>query len=692
MHPVWRWVGSLLAERDRWPLWLPVVFAAGIGVYFALPVEPPAWIARAALAALAGLAVAAWRGGRVPAAAVLLGLALAAGGFARAQWEAERAAAPMLSREIGPATVDGRLVAVDRLEEGARLLIADPVIERLPAAGTPRLVRVRLRDADAVPPVGARVALLAVLGPPPEASAPGAYDFRRQAYFDGLGGVGFALGGATVVQPPRSAADGPALWFETLRQHVAARILANMDAPAAAVAVALMTGEQSAIDAGTMQAMRASGLAHLLSISGVHISLVAGMVFFAVRALLALWEGAALARPIKKYAALAALLAAALYTLVVGAPVPAQRSLIMAGAVLAAVVADRVSLGMRLVAAAAFAVLLIAPDSLTGASFQLSFAAVVALVATFETARAPLAAWRAEGSRLRGALIYAGGVALTSVVAGLATLPFSLYHFQQVSFYGVLANMIAVPLTGALVMPACVAAYLLMPFGAEAIAFVVLGWGLDAIVWTARAVAGLPGAMALVPAVPFGTLLAATFGGLWLCLWRRRWRWLGAPAILAAGFAAMLLSRPPDILVSPDAGLIAVRGADGGLLFSTQRAERFTRDVWLRRAGQTAGVTWPKTGVSRDGSLACDAAGCLYRAHGRVVALPRERAALGEDCAIADVVVAPMAVSGCAAPLVVDRFAAARRGAHAIYLDAGGVRVETARARRDARPWSGGRT
>ena len=433
-----------------------------------------------------------------------------------------------------------------------------------------------------------------------------------------------------------------------------------------------------------------AGLAHLLAISGLHIGLVAGILFFAVRFLLAAIPPVALRYPVKKWAALAALAGAFFYLLLSGATVPTQRAFLMLAVVLAAVVLDRTAISMRLVAWAAVLVLLIAPESLLSASFQMSFAAVTALVAVYEALAGRSSAWRTGAGRVRKFGLYVSGVLLTTVVAGMATAPFALYHFNRFALYSVAANLIAVPLTGLWIMPWAICAFALMPFGLEALALAPMGWGIDAVIAVAETVAAWPGAVALAPAMPGIGLVIAAIGGLWFCLWRRRWRVLGLGAV-AAGLATVAFVRPPDVMVNGTGRLMAVRTLSGGMAVSSSRRSKFVAETWLRRAGQDRAAPWPREGLSPDGGLGCDSLGCIYRANGQTVALVLHPAALDEDCARATVVISTIPVRGrrCRrAAVVIDRFDLWRRGAHALWLDAGGIRVRSVAEASGRRPWT----
>lgn len=675
------------AERQRLLLWVPVLFGAGSGLYLTLPVEPVVWAAPAA-AGLCTLAALLLRR-HTAAALALAALALLALGVAAADWRTERVRAPVLVEAVGPADVSGRLVWVGAGEGPQRYLLDRVQIEGVAPAETPQRVRISVRNPGAGGTIapGSWLAARASLRPPPAPAEPGAWDFARQAWFQRIGAVGFAYGAPEAVAAPVGEEGGWLSLLSAIRHWVSAQILAHAAPSAGPFAAALLTGDRSAIEDSALKAMRDSGLAHLLAISGLHVGLVAGFIFFSVRGLLALVEPVALRRPIKKWAAVAALLAAAAYLLLSGMSVPTQRAFVMVGVVLLAIMLDRASFSMRLIAWAALLVLVIAPESMLGPSFQMSFAAATALIATYEVARGPFARLAARGGLALRPLVYGAGVALTSLVAGIATSPFAVYHFNRFADYGLLANLGAVPITGFWIMPWGLVALVLMPFGFEGLALEPMGWGIDAVVWIARAVAAQPGAVTLVPAMPAAALLAIAVGGLWLCLWRSRWRFAGV-AVIAGGLLLAGLERRPDILVEGAARVMAVRGEDGRLWLSTCQRGRFVSDVWLRRDGQAEAPTWPAAGPPA-AALRCDTLGCIQRRDGHTVAFVRDPRALDEDCGRADLVVSAVpAWDLCPGPeAVVDRFDLWRGGGHAIWLEPESVRVESVAEARGARPW-----
>ncbi|MEW5729782.1 MAG: ComEC/Rec2 family competence protein, partial [Pseudomonadota bacterium] len=483
----------MLAERERWPLWLPVLLGLGIALYFSLTSEPAGWAGAAAFlaAAAAALAVRRWPGVMV----VAVGLATVALGFAAAQSRAHRVALPVLERPSGAVRASGVVEKVEPRAGGSQRVVLSEVTLDGHDGPVPARIRIGLRpDAPAVT-AGDRLAVRALLTPPPQPVMAGAFDFARHAWFQGLGAVGRAIGPVEMLPPPADLgwADSARLGLGAFRQAVTARVVAAVPGPEGGVAAALIAGETAGIPQDLLDAYRDSGLAHLLSISGLHMSLVAGLVFMVVRGALALVPAVALRHPIKKWAAAVAMVATFGYMLMAGAPVPTQRAFLMTGIVLVAVMLDRQAISMRLVAWAAVAVLMLAPEALIGPSFQMSFAAVVALIAAYEVVAPRMAAWKAGQRGLVAALgLYVGGVVFSTLIAGSATAVYGVYHFNRFAVFSVVANLAAVPLTGFLVMPFALVALVLMPLGLEGLALAPMGWGVAAVNWVAVEVASWP--------------------------------------------------------------------------------------------------------------------------------------------------------------------------------------------------------
>jgi competence protein ComEC len=569
----------LEGERDQLPLWLPVMLGLGVACWFLLSDER-AWAACGLVfAGVGALGVALDRGGRFWRAVAVGGFAAAAG-LGLVWWRAERVAAPVLGRPT-VATFSGRIVRVEPLaaRELVRLTLADVGLgeeARGPAVLPPRL-RVNLQEED-VPAglaVGATVRLRARLMPPPAAAVPGAYDYARVAWFDRVGAIGRGFAPVTIV----SGGGGG----EGLRSRLTRHITGRVGGSAGGIAAALATGDVGAIDGEDAEAMRRAGLAHLLSVSGLHITAVVAATMLLVLRLLALSPWLALRVRLPLVAAGAGAAAAIGYTLLTGAQVPTIRSCVAALLVLAALAMGRQAVTLRLVAAGATVVLLVWPEALAGPSFQLSFAAITAIVAFHEHPR--IAAF--FGPHEEGWPRRFGRAILSLLATGLlveaALMPIAVYHFHKAGLYGALANMVAIPLTTFVVMPLEALALLLDGAGLGAPAWWLTERALGALLWIARTVAAAPGSVAVLPATPEGAYALAVGGGLWIALWRTRWRRLGVLP-LALGIAWAAATPAPDLLVTGDGRHVAVRTA-GGVALLRDRAGDYVRDTLSANAG-----------------------------------------------------------------------------------------------------------
>ena len=409
-------------------------------------------------------------------------------------------------------------------------------------------------------------------------------------------------------------------------------------------------------------------------------------MFFATRGGLALIPYLAVRLPIKKIAAAITLIALFCYLMLSGAAIPTERAFVMNGIVFAAILIDRLRISMRICAIAAAVVLLLAPESLAGVSFQMSFGAVVALLAVYETWGEALGRMLRRGSWARKTLGYAGGVAVTTMVVTIGTDPFQIYHFHHIALYSPLANVVAVPISALWTLPCGVIACLLMPFGLEPLALVPMGWGIDATIWVASHVSAIPGNVWPTPRLPVWGMVLVALGGLWLCLWQGRWRRWGVVGI-AAGMATMLLSRPPDIVIADLGHFVAARAGGGDYYVIGGNDERITKSLFAEETGGEL-LPWPAAGASDD-VLACAEGGCTYTARGKHVAMVLDDRGLPSGCGGVDAIVSqvPAGFACRHAIPVVDRIDTWRRGAVALWLDSGGITVTGANDRRGDRPW-----
>jgi competence protein ComEC len=684
--PDWQlWFSSEISRQiPNAVLWWPVCLAIGIGIFFALPEDPKTWSGPAIVVALLAARVFTRQALSLMGAAVLGALILAAVGFTAAQVRTITIAAPILSEEIGPTLIAGTVIQVEPAGTGLRVMLDQLKVPGLGGNETPARVRIRVPGSHGAPQIGQEIQVRAVIRPPGRPVAPGAFDFQRYSFFRQLGGVGFSLGRWQVIaESTRDAED----WSDSvskLRARVGDRLSKSLPDESGAIARALVTGERNAVPEPLQEAYRQAGLAQMLAISGLHMSLLAGLAFIATRYALALVLPIAERFETKKIAALAALAAALFYLILSGANVPAQRAFIMIGVVLFAVLIDRTALSLRTLAWAAMVVLLLQPDALVGASFQLSFAAVIALIAVYEHVHLRSHLWDRLGDfqPIRAVVLYCAAVLVTDLIATAATAPFTAFHFHQVPAYSLLANLLAVPVMGLWIMPFGLLALVLMPFGLEVLALMPMGVGIDVVEGIARFVAGLPGSTFTTPQAEVWAIVCVGVGGLVLCLWQGHGRWLGA-AFLMVGILQPWLSEPPDVLINETAEVMAVKDPEGRMILSPGRRDGFTREVWTELWGRSE-TKWDEAD-----SLACDASGCIYQGGKGRASLAYMEAAVVEDCGRSDVLIAKVpSWRLCKAGARVDRFDVWRHGSHAIWFHEDGVRIKKVSEVTGKRVWN----
>lgn len=686
-----RW---LQAERDQLVLWLPVAIGAGVAAWFVLD-DPRQWIATGL--ALAAVGLAALAGGRHGRAArvVAIGALAAAAGLALIWWRAERVAAPVLDRPV-IARFTARVEEVHPLpaRELVRLRLA-PIAAlptacgraQCPPAALPAHFRVNLdeKDVPAGLAAGAVVRMRARLMPPPPPGVPGAYDFAQVVWFQGLGATGRGFAPVEIVTPGKAAAEG-------IRTRLTRHIEASLLGSEGGIATALVTGDTGAIAESDADAMRRAGLAHLLSISGLHVTAVVGITMVLVLRLLALSPWLALRFRLPMIAAGAGAVAAVGYTLLAGAEVPTVRSCVAALLVLGALILGREAITLRLVAAGAVIVLVLWPESLAGPSFQLSFAAVTAIVALHEHPAVRRWAARRDEGWGRRMLRAAGMLLLTGIVVEAALAPIAFYHFHREGMYGAIANIVAIPWTTFVVMPLEALALLADTVGFGAPLWALVGWAMQVLLWIAHTTAAAPGAVTMLPAMPEGAFALMVLGGLWLALWRTRVRRLGLVP-LAIGAAWALTTPAPDLLVTGDGRHVALRNGDG-IAILRDRAGDYTKAM-LSENGGIDGEEEPEA-IAELPNARCSRDACVvdYRAGGRVWQIMATRSAyfipiadLVAACGRADIVISERWLPRNCRPrwLRLDRDMLAKTGGLAISLGSG--RIVSVTSPGDHHPW-----
>lgn len=591
-------------ERDQLPLWVPVALGCGIAAWFQLA-NPAWWLAFISLCAALGLFAVVTGRARRAGKAIFWFVLLAAIGCALIWSRSWSVAAPVLERPL----VTLFNAEIERVEP---VLARDMVRLTLRTGDNPELpprVRVNVPLEQVIPELqdGALIQLRARLMPPAMPALPGAYDFSERAWFQGLGATGQALGEIRILR----TAD-PLFALASYRQRLSAHVQSQMPGAAGAIGATLATGDRGAIAEADAEAMRRSGLAHLLSISGLHVTAVVGAIYLLVLKLLALSPPLALRFRLPVIAAGCAALAALAYTLLTGAQVPTIRACVAALLVLVALMMGRSAITLRMVAAGALFVLLFWPESLVGPSFQLSFAAVTAIIALHEHPRIKALFMLREESWLRRAGRFVLSLFLTGLVVEIALMPIALYHFHKAGLYGALANIIAIPLTTFVIMPLEALALLLDSVGLGAPVWWLCGKALSGLIGLAHFVSSRPGAVTMLPTMPVVAFGLVLLGGLWLCLWRERWRYWGLiPALVGALIIAG--TRAPDIYITGDGRHLGVRNDQGELAMLRTRSGDFIRDMIRENAGVEGESQvledWPNADCNADSCLVTVRAG-----------------------------------------------------------------------------------
>lgn len=699
----WLWSvdSGLEQEHQQWFLWVPVSLAIGISIYFSLFHEPGWVICIASLVIGTGFVLIGYRS---TIGLLVSGIIFwAALGFTLSKVRSSYMAAPVITGKAEAVTLIGWPEHISQQAKGGTkvTLLLHSMLKRggkvFSRSKVPYRVRVVVRQPKAVIAIGQLIKVQAVLHPPPQPVWPGGFDYARKLWFSAIGGVGFAISVPENIHNT-SEFDGTAppfitriqVYLERVREQVKETINRTIPGKFAPVAIALITGDRSGIDQTDLEALRDSGLAHILAISGLHMAIMAGTIYFIMRWLLAAIPSVALIYPIKKISAVLALAGGAVYLLISGGAVSTQRAYIMAAVMFIAIIVDRPGVTLRNVALAALIILFLRPESLLDVGFQMSFAAVAALVAIYEAVAKDRVRKKEEGQILRRPTIfpvrYLAGIASTTIIAGLAVAPIAAYHFHKISQFSLLGNLLAMPVIGLVIMPMALLSFLAIPLGLEYIPLAIMQWGLSILLEIANYVSSLPGAVRAVPQMPLLSLMLLTGGGLWLICWKGWWRYYGF-FIIGMGLALMPTYLFPDVIIDRDGKVVAIKQENGVLAVPDRRGGEFSLQKWLQIYGDGRDV---KDARSKK-VFQCDRTGCIARVKGRVLSFVLHPSALYEDCKKADIVISRLYIKrSCgSAKVIIDRKQLKANGAHAIYIYKDRLRVETVQAYRYGRPWSG---
>lgn len=667
------WCEDFLARgaTDRGP-WLTVALASGIGLWFLLPSAAYWFGAVAGLVICALAALAVWRG-QEQRSFLLLACTLlpfmCAAGIVLIWVRSEMVGAPAIAH---PQVRMLNATIIERDEQPAENRVRLTLAVRDAEEGRAMKVRVNVPFArdKADFSEGAHIRLRARLMPPAPPLVPGAFNFARKAWFDGLAASGTLIGEIELIRSAPSEQGA----LPALQRRLAAHVRSQVDGSAGSIAAAFASGDRGAISRADEDAMRDAGLTHLLSISGLHVSALIAACYISSLKLLALWSWLTLRVRLPLLAAGIGAAGGVAYTLLTGAEVPTVRSCLAALLILLAMALGREPLSLRMIAIAAAVVMLLWPEALIGPSFQMSFAAVIAIVALHGSA--PMRRLLAPAGEIwwRRLARHAASLFITGVVIELVLTPIVLFHFHRAGFYGAFANVLAIPLVTFCAMPLIALALLLDLIGAGAPAWWLVRVSLNLLLELAHFTAAQPGAVNLFPQIDMGTIVLFAAGGFWLALWRGRVRLAGLAPICAA--TLLLIATPaPSMLVTSDGKNVGIAGRDGRLL--TLRGEQSSYAVdHLQELSATGGEVvhlqnWPEASCSRDFCLLkLEEAGREWRLLMARSNSSVEERQLAASCAGADIVVASRRLPRSCQPrwLKADRRYLDQHGGLALYL------------------------
>jgi competence protein ComEC len=569
-------------DQKSWILWLVAFFCFGIIIYFALPTEPNIFI----LIIITIFLVSSIIFYRKKNVLGLLILALCITfGMIIAQLRTIYVISPKLIQEIKYAKIYGRIINLTPTINGLQIILDHIYISEFNNKNSPKKVKITIRSNNLNDlQVGDYIKLKANLKPPSKPLVPGGYNFARQSYFEQIGATGYNVSKIYVTKKNKNKFSN---YIANLRIDLSQRIKKILGDRNGAIAAALIIGEQTAIDKDILSDMRISGLTHILSVSGLHLSMVSIICFFSIRFLFSCSVFISQQYDTKKIAAYFSLFITFGYLLISGMQIAAIRSYIMVLCVAIAVLLDRQEYALRSVCFAAFIMLLFTPEAIMHPSFQMSFAAVIALVSGYEYY---VNKCLASGGNLARIKRYFLGTLTATFIAGIATAPFAVYHFNQYPNYSLLANLIVAPITSFIIMPAVVMTCILFPFSLEKYALIIMNFGIEFLVRTAHWISSLPKALIMLPNMGDINIMLFFIGLLWLCLWQQKWRIFGIIPIIG-GIILLLLTPKPDLIIDLNAGNVLLRSLDNNLIktLNKPRLSQFMQD-YLNSKMQTNSI------------------------------------------------------------------------------------------------------
>ena len=497
-------------------------------------------------------------------------------GFSAADYRTESLKSPKITQDLSAVRIYGTVSQINLSQESKKIILSDLDIENLPLDKTPKFIRINTKSSLSAVKIGDRITTKAVIMPPPLPSYPDGFNFSEYAYFKQIGGIGYSVSGVKLVDIEDENFFHSL--FEKARHSISSRLKEVMGEPEGDVAAALLVGFSAQINKDVYEHIRISGIAHIMAISGMHVVIVVGLVFLVIRLLLSKIPQLTLRYDLKKISAISALIISFIYLQLAGSPVSAERAFIMSAIVLLAIIFDRNANPLRSISIAAILILISTPEAIKSASLQMSFAACLALISSYNHLQFKFNI-KGTKSKPRKVFLYFASIVLSTLIAGTATAPFVIYHFNQYSTYSILTNLVAIPLADFIVMPLGVLSLVLMPLKLDFIPLKLMGYSISFMLNYSKFISQLPYSSLYISKFTETGITLIAFGGVIITLMQTNLKYTGIPFILIGLFMQNNLHKP-DILIDSQGKLFAVKGLDGHLYTSSKVKSRFVRSSW----------------------------------------------------------------------------------------------------------------
>ncbi|MBN9412720.1 MAG: ComEC/Rec2 family competence protein [Candidatus Paracaedimonas acanthamoebae] len=687
---------KLIAERTQWVVWSPVGIGTGILSYFGMQTEPSGWIGLIGLLCsfISLISLRIFKSEHFGAYCLVLMSFTLCLGFSAAQLRTYSVGTYLFHYPSRVQTIEGEIKKIEQMPKSLRLTLQNVTLAPIKLKHPLGRVRINFKGKnlqerrDFIP--GQKVKFKGVLLPPNAPVAPGAYDFRKKAFFEKISAVGYGITFPEINKDygPQGIKEKLITELTRMRHSLTKYLKITIGGDSGAIAAALITGDRSGISEELREDFANSGLAHILAISGLHLSIVAGLVFLVFRKGLSFIPWLTLRYPIKKWAAAFAIILTFFYLVICDFAIPAQRSFMMTAIILVAVITDRTAITLRNVALAAIVILLVLPESIISPSFQMSFSAVIALVSGYEILKKPLEHWRTTYRQWwQTLLFYLFGITFSTILATIATTPYIVYTFNRFTLHALPANIICIPLLSFIIMPSLVLYLVISSFSSASYLALFLQKIIGFMTEIAHTISSWPGSTLLVPSIPSHILLIFTLSFLWICLWKTSWRWWGGGGMIIA-FILTSFSPKPDIFMAGDKNLICLLDVEGKGWVNSLQAGRFARENWLKMVALQDVQKFSEDLEEQPVGIHITRKSYLISKNGKTVMILKDSQEKDFQDIKSDLEIRPSVKEVTDSSTLITGYELKMKGGHLIWMTKSGVKVRTVSDDVGTRPWS----